>query len=157
MRKRKRYGRVAASIVHSDSPQDSVDLPLQSPFDFNCMDFVCSCKGIVCVRDVKSDAIYLFNPLTRMSKRLPLFDLPLPPPQYTLQRRKVNLAFGFDCFSHDFKVLRITYEDVFSNEMNLLAVHLYSSNANLWRKIESNLTLTKFKWSSCRWSAVFER
>lgn len=141
--------RNAATIVNSNSPKDSVDVPLPSSFD--CMEFVSSCNGIVCVHDANKDDIYLLNPLTSMYKRLPILYMPEQPLflyNFNPLRHKVHVAFGFDCVSNDFKVLKITYlvEGV-SNYMNLIGVYMYTLNANSWREIELNFTtLPKIGW-----------
>ncbi|KAK1392208.1 hypothetical protein POM88_011264 [Heracleum sosnowskyi] len=145
----------AASLVYGSSGKGFVDLHLPSPFDG--MEFVSSSNGIVCLYESNiGDDIYLLNPLTRMSKRLPIIFIrhAQPPynPYYNSVQRKVYVAFGFDCVSHDFKVLKITYLlERDSRYMNLLSVYLYTLNANSWREIEiDSTTLPKIGWfSSC--------
>ncbi|KAL6549242.1 hypothetical protein OROHE_009087 [Orobanche hederae] len=89
----------AATIIYPNS--NSVNLPLLSPFDH--MDFVASCNGIVCVSSGGADYIYLLNPLTSMSKKLP----PVPQRKYYPSFTAIDVVFGFDSVSLDYKVLRI--------------------------------------------------
>ncbi|KAK1392210.1 hypothetical protein POM88_011266 [Heracleum sosnowskyi] len=136
--------RDATTIFNSNSPEENcLDLHLPSPFDG--MELVNSCNGIVCVREAIIDDLYLLNPLTRMSRRLPVIYMPEQPLYRYFQ---VYVAFGFDCVSRDFKVLKVKYYgERNSNYMNLRAVYLYTSKANSWRKIEINCTtLPKIGW-----------
>lgn len=136
------YGRRAATIVSPQQDSDSLNLPLLSPFDGN-VEFVSSCNGIVCVCvcDLNGIAdIYLYNPLTRrIFKKLP------PPIHYSGRYPFcVDVVFGFDCLSHDFKVVKIDYDSNDTNNYKLVdvvAVHLYSSNAGSWRVVEVNIQL----------------
>lgn len=125
---------LAATIFYSDDLR--VSLPL--PCVFDKMKFVSSCNGIVCVCDISGDTIYLFNPLTRMSKEL-------PPVVNNQKPFKFDVVFGFDCVSHDFKVLRIKYQkDDNSQLVSVFLVELYTSNADSWREIGVSLTLPSF-------------
>ncbi|KAL6568130.1 hypothetical protein OROHE_003814 [Orobanche hederae] len=145
------YGRRAATIVYSNS--DSFSFPLMPPFDGN-VEFISSCNGIVCVcaRDcISLRDVYLFNPLTRRSKSM---FKKLPPPPFfrvsNLTRRRCStneVVFGFDCLSHDFKVLKIDYAttDINNNDsykfVNVVAAHLYSLNDDSWRVIQVGIEL----------------
>ncbi|KAL6551381.1 hypothetical protein OROMI_021869 [Orobanche minor] len=135
------YGRRSAVIVNPDlHEQDSLNLSLMPPFDGH-VEFVSSCNGIVCVRDLNNKQdIYLFNPLTRRIFKK------LPPPiceswQFPLC---FDVVFGFDCLSNDFKILKIGYEAITIPDykhMDVHAVHLYSYNADSWRVIEVDIEL----------------
>ncbi|KAK1392518.1 hypothetical protein POM88_011574 [Heracleum sosnowskyi] len=120
----------AATIIYSDS--SSVNLPLLSPFHH--MDIVASCNGIVCVSNGDAYDISLLNPLTIMSKQLPHLDPPDDVPT------AIDVVFGFDSASLDYKVLRIVYqreEDINNYKfVGVIALHLYSLNQDSWREIQ---------------------
>ncbi|KAK1358237.1 hypothetical protein POM88_051493 [Heracleum sosnowskyi] len=134
-------GCCGATIVYPNSPeQHSVNVPLMPPFDD--LEFIRSCNGVVCVFNYLHGDIYLLNPLTKMSKKL------LVPPDAPLNRwkrpcltKKVDVAFGFDCVSHDFKVLWIQYQATPTHNMDVAAVKLYSTNSDSWSKIEVGIQL----------------
>lgn len=128
----------AATIVYSNSPEDSVSIPLMAPFDL--MDFVGSCNGILCVSNIDASDICLLNPLTRMSKKLPRH---VTIDSYAHGERpcKYDVVFGFDCISHDFKVLRFAYRRDNYQLVSVLEAYLYSSNADSWREVELGIAL----------------
>lgn len=124
----------AATIIYSNS--FSVNLPLLSPFHH--MDFVASCNGIVCVSSGDAKDIYFLNPLTFMSKKLPCL---VPANHYG---PAVDVVFGFDPASLDYKVLRIVYSN--DNHYKLVYVsqlHLYSLNEDSWTEIQVPSVLPK--------------
>ncbi|XP_017221701.1 uncharacterized protein LOC108198456 [Daucus carota subsp. sativus] len=91
--------------------------------------------GIVCVRFIvfESNAyrtdIYLWNPATRHSKRLPLPNMIND--DYT---KTVSLGFGFDHIDLDFKVVRVV------SGSRSRSVEVYSSSKNNWREIHLKST-----------------
>lgn len=113
------------------------------PSIFDTMKFVSSCNGIVCVCDIVAENIFLFNPLLNMSKKLP----PVVSVNDVLQDKayKVDVVFGFDCVSDDFKVVKIQYrKEGDSGDVSVSIVEVYSVNADLWREIEVDVTLLSF-------------
>lgn len=134
----------AATIIYSGS--SSVNLPLLSPFDH--MDIVGSCNGIVCVSSGNAMHIYLLNPLTNMSKKLPL----VPHVHYYPRPIAHDVVFGFDRASLDYKVLRIVCQRQCHTDykhVTVLAVHLYSLNEDSWREIEVHDVLPKLVYYPC--------
>ncbi|KAL8156137.1 hypothetical protein AgCh_001293 [Apium graveolens] len=135
----KSYGRRAANIFYSESLEDSVILPLVPPFDY--VDFVGSCNGIVCVSNAKGTDIFLFNPLTRLSRRLPPHVVPIGSGHHSERPCKCYIGYGFDAVSDEFEVLKIVYRRDNHRLVRLVTVYLYSSNADLWREIELGVEL----------------
>ncbi|KAI3910092.1 hypothetical protein MKW92_024761 [Papaver armeniacum] len=89
-----------------------------------------SCHGIICIHDPHVKDIILWNPATKKFRCLPK-SLPL------LEKFDVFLVefvlFGFDCQTHDYKVLKITY---FQNEVDIASknkVQIYSLRSDSWR------------------------
>lgn len=116
------------------------------PSIFDTMKFVGSCNGIVCVCDNAAENIYLFNPLTRMSKKLPPVAIVDKDVQRLRQESfRVDVVFGFDCVSDDFKVLRIQYRrNGITQLVSVSIVEVYSANSDSWREIEVNVALPSF-------------
>lgn len=112
-------------------------IPLIPPFD-NLI-FVASFNGIACVCNALFYTdIYLFNPLTRMSRKLPTNFHPKAAVRF-------DVVFGFDCVSNDYKVLKIAYKRPANNNINkavdVLSVYMYSSNSDSWREIQVGIAL----------------
>ncbi|RZC84908.1 hypothetical protein C5167_047693 [Papaver somniferum] len=89
-----------------------------------------SCRGIICIHDPHVKDIILWNPATKKFRCLPK-SLPL------LDKFDVFLVefvlFGFDCETHDYKVLQISY---FKNEVDIASknkVQIYSLRSDSWR------------------------
>lgn len=147
--KETKYGRCsllsrqAAAVVYSDSTL--VNLKLVSPF--NKMEFVSSCNGIICVSDARGNEVYLFNPLTRMCKKLALFnDQPPSVHDFDVEPFRVDVVFGFDCFSNEFKVLRIEYDSVGNmvQPVTVRGVYLYCFMSDSWKEVAVCITLPSF-------------
>ncbi|KAK1391881.1 hypothetical protein POM88_010937 [Heracleum sosnowskyi] len=133
---------LGATLVYFDASRVSPPLPSI----FGTMKFVSSCNGIVCVCDNAGANIYLFNPLTSMSKKVP----PVVVVNRHVERLqekavKVDVVFGFDCVLNDFKVLRIQYRKHGGTQLvSVEVVEVYSSNADSWREIEVDVALPSF-------------
>ncbi|KAK1354214.1 hypothetical protein POM88_047470 [Heracleum sosnowskyi] len=65
----KSHGLCDATIVYPLEDEKQVLVPLITPFD--SLKFISSFNGIACVCKAIYSDIYLFNPLTRMSRKLP--------------------------------------------------------------------------------------
>lgn len=111
---------------------------------FRNLEFVSSCNGIICVCDARGNDIYLFNPFTRMYKKLPLFnDQPPADDEFEVEPFRVDVEFGFDCVSHDFKVLRIEYDTIgdMVQPLTVRGVNLYSLKSDSWKEVAVRITL----------------
>ncbi|XP_074375714.1 putative F-box protein At4g09190 isoform X2 [Apium graveolens] len=158
-----------ATVCYPDSlEKHSVNIPLNPPFDH--LEFVSSFNGVVCVFNKFFGDIYLLNPLTKNFKKLslppavatvsrrPIVIYPAPPRPYSasmdcsptivfdnrpplLKAWKVDVGFGFDCVSCDFKVLLIEYRNANNTHVDLAAVNLYRSSSDSWRSIEVGIDL----------------
>ncbi|KAL1816701.1 hypothetical protein ACET3Z_019275 [Daucus carota] len=93
-----------------------------------------SCNGIICLANLvnHNDLVYLWNPSIRKCRKLP------DPPRRRSFRFKIG--FGYDSISADYKVVRCDYDydDLRYFEAK---VHVYSTNADCWRKIRPNIPL----------------
>ncbi|KAL8127836.1 hypothetical protein AgCh_014976 [Apium graveolens] len=81
----------------------------------------------------------------------PVIDKPHTPfiviidnPRPVLKAYKVEVGFGFDCVSCDFKVLFLEYQKIDNKHVGLEAAHLYSSNSDSWRVIKVDTELPSF-------------
>lgn len=111
--------------------QDVYPFVKEFPFEPPC-DLVGSECGIVCVSvdltkwpaaENKTD-IYLWNPATKQSQRI-------PPPTIQDYKKKTALGFCFDHINVDFKVVRVV-----TGQHQSSSAEVYSSNKNIWQKIE---------------------
>ncbi|MCL7046102.1 hypothetical protein MKW94_001450 [Papaver nudicaule] len=91
-----------------------------------------SCHGIVCIHDPEPRDIILWNPATKkfrcLPKSLPLLD------EFGVILTEFVL-FGFDCETHDYKVLQITFFD-FDRELGITPpkrIQIYSLRSDSWK------------------------
>ncbi|KAL4271403.1 hypothetical protein GQ457_13G015140 [Hibiscus cannabinus] len=82
----------------------------------NWVDILGSCNGLVCISP-DEDTLYLFNPSTRESKRIPD-----PPSSFAPDGLSVN-GFGYDFVNDDYKVVKVGCGNVF----------VYSLRRDSWR------------------------
>ncbi|GFQ01644.1 F-box/kelch-repeat protein at3g06240 [Phtheirospermum japonicum] len=103
----------------------NIDYPKKNP---HCTVWIAgSCNGLICVAIDESD-MFLWNPTTRTSKKLPLFAVTLRQGFYYIWR------FGYDESSDDYKVVSIFC--VFGNEgLYESVVKIYSLRADSWKSI----------------------
>lgn len=108
-------------VAHLDPPFSPDEFPYLSFYEL-----VGSACGIVCVSCTIDNLsyIYLWNPATKLSKRIPLHNI--------RDHGEVVLGFGFDRIGNDFKVVRVV-SPTFSAEV-------YSASRNAWRNVEPNPT-----------------
>ncbi|MCL7044441.1 hypothetical protein MKW94_004867 [Papaver nudicaule] len=91
-----------------------------------------SCHGIICVHDPEPRDIILWNPATKKFRCIPK-SLPLLDEFGELQTEFV--FFGFDCQTHDYKVVQITFFKI-DNEVDITPrnrVQIYSLRSDSWR------------------------
>ncbi|KAK1354217.1 hypothetical protein POM88_047473 [Heracleum sosnowskyi] len=130
-----------ATIVYPLEDEKQVSVPLITPFD--SLRFISSFNGIVCVCNAIYSDIYLFNPLTRMSRKLPL--------KHSRDPHRYDVVFGFDSVSNDCKVLKIAYKmpaRYCTDALDVLSVDLYSSISDSWREIQVGIALPSLAYCS---------
>ncbi|KAK1398872.1 hypothetical protein POM88_008735 [Heracleum sosnowskyi] len=84
-----------------------------------------SCNGVICLSGMGARVIYLWNPSIRQCKKLDT-----APTRQTSSA--VDIGFGYDSVSKDYKVLTVVYEQNADNYVPV--VQVYSTNANCWRE-----------------------
>ncbi|KAE8733603.1 Uridine 5'-monophosphate synthase / UMP synthase (PYRE-F) (UMPS) isoform 1 [Hibiscus syriacus] len=97
------------------------------PFD-NHHFVVGSCNGLLCLIDFQFgfDIVFtLCNPIIKKS-------ITLPKPCLRHLPYKISVGFGFDSVKNDYKLLKITKENVLDK---FVEVELYSFNRNSWRTL----------------------
>ncbi|KAK1392728.1 hypothetical protein POM88_011784 [Heracleum sosnowskyi] len=92
--------------------------------------FMRSCNGLVCLANAYGNLIQLWNPTTRQSKQI------LAPEKHS-RYHELNLGFGFDSISNDYKILMIVRSKLSTDGhfTSVLEGKLYSSNADSWKEI----------------------
>ncbi|KAK1371042.1 hypothetical protein POM88_037134 [Heracleum sosnowskyi] len=80
-------------------------------------------NGIVCATNLGDKSIFLWNPATLKSKKL-------PPPIIDLSNCLLSLGFGFDS-EDDYKVVRLVMYKKFA----FVKAEVYSANKNCWKEI----------------------
>ncbi|KAK1385700.1 hypothetical protein POM88_023435 [Heracleum sosnowskyi] len=123
--------------VHDTHHHDFVKLYLPSQFSDRA--FINACDGLVCLSNLESSIIHIWNPST---KRLKL----LPPPKKQLSRWYVPIGLGFDHISNDYKLLRISYK-VQQDYTYAVEPELYSANSDSWKDIQIPKQLQQPSWS----------
>lgn len=93
-----------------------------------------SCNGLVCL--VAMDDIYLWNPSTRESKRLPRFKLSDSNSRYNnnVFANWGVFGFGYDDSKNDYKV--VFHFNGFQGSERRTEAHIYSLRTNSWRRID---------------------
>ncbi|KAL2939291.1 F-box protein CPR1 [Bienertia sinuspersici] len=87
-----------------------------------------SCKGVICISDASKTDIFLFNPLTQSSFKLPLNQIP------SLNPCIMSFGFGCDSKSDDYKVLWMIQG--FKAGKVYEEVKLFRYNNNSWKSVE---------------------
>ncbi|XP_058182198.1 F-box/kelch-repeat protein At3g23880-like [Rhododendron vialii] len=110
------------SVLESQQWESAVDLD----YPFNDLDqyvvVVGSCNGLMCVAATRTGTIYLLNPSTRKSKRLPDW-----------RGSRDLYGFGFDESNDDYKVVLISYRGGgVSAKSNVM---VYTLRTDSWRQI----------------------
>ncbi|PON58296.1 F-box domain containing protein [Trema orientale] len=88
-------------------------------------------NGVLCVRALPHNTVYLWNPATNEVKKLP----PSPASDQWLHP-SIRVGFGYDTLTNDFKVVRVCaqVDTCFFGRYSNVAV--YSLRTNSWKKIE---------------------
>lgn len=122
--------------VKVDSACDFTALKLDNPV-FSGTRYVNVCKGLVCLwkpDDEGEDDIFLWNPTTRETKKLPRTDNMLIPCR--LFGSSV-IGFGYDHVSDDYKVMRTS-----DSQLAGIMVSVYNLKNNLWTRADTIPTST---------------
>lgn len=114
--------------ILDDQSDEAVDLdyPLKSPH--NSVWIVGSCNGLVCIA-VEEDAVFLWNPTTRKSNRLPDSGVRM------CSGYLIIYGFGYDESNGDYKVV-VIFCFVGSGGSYETDVKFYSLRTNTWTRIE---------------------
>ncbi|KAL2494533.1 putative F-box protein [Forsythia ovata] len=99
--------------------------------------YVGSINGLLCIRGDSPDCISIWNPSTRLFKKLPLGRHYSP----------INISFGFgwDPIANDYKVIKIGYQSNLENGQIKTWAEVWSANSDSWReiKVERNFFLCR--------------
>ncbi|XP_021753393.1 F-box protein CPR30-like [Chenopodium quinoa] len=102
---------------------------LDHPLEYEEVELFGSCNGVICISDYAIIDVFLFNPLTKSYRKLPVKRIPNP------ERDFVLFGFGYDSKNDDYKVLRIlqgySYRKCCYDE-----VQLYSLNNKSWKSVQ---------------------
>ncbi|KAG8366518.1 hypothetical protein BUALT_Bualt17G0088500 [Buddleja alternifolia] len=102
-----------------------VNYPKESPH--RAVWVVGSCNGLICIA-INEKQLFLWNPATRVSTKLPTVNVKLNPGFYNLY------GFGYDECADDYKVLGIFVEYGIGREFKSI-VKMYSLKSNSWKRI----------------------
>lgn len=117
--------------VKVDSACDFTAVKLDNPV-LSRTRYVNVCKGLVCLwkpDDEGEDDLFLWNPTTRETKKLPRTDNMLVPCR--LFGSSV-IGFGYDNFSNDYKVMRTS-----DSQLAGIMVSVYNLKNNLWTRADT--------------------
>uniref|UniRef100_A0A7C9ANW9 F-box domain-containing protein n=1 Tax=Opuntia streptacantha TaxID=393608 RepID=A0A7C9ANW9_OPUST len=113
-----------------DNPVE-LDYPFKHP-DHGGAHVVGSCRGLLCLWNFEHHlSVFLYNPTTRTHRILPSLALPFPYP-----KGHYKFGFGYDCFSEDYKCVRIyqaLHEETGSFESQVM---VYSLKTDSWRRAQ---------------------
>ncbi|KNA08030.1 hypothetical protein SOVF_166390 [Spinacia oleracea] len=87
-----------------------------------------SCNGVVCISDESKNDVFLYNPLTKSRRKLPVNRIPNPNINFAL------LGFGYDNKNNDYKVLKLVQGLVYTESFYTEA-KVYSLNTNSWKSV----------------------
>ncbi|XP_047339491.1 F-box protein CPR1-like [Impatiens glandulifera] len=95
-----------------------------------------SCDGLLCMSDANSiDDIFICNPSTRKSRKLPYASVDLPD-IYNIFYDCIY-HFGYDNTNDDYKVVRLALrKKTFKGDIEEYEVKVYSLKTNLWHRSE---------------------
>ncbi|CAI9104309.1 OLC1v1002952C1 [Oldenlandia corymbosa var. corymbosa] len=115
------------------------------PLEFRSgeLKIVGSSNGIICLWNIWTDELALWNPWIQH-----YYSLPAPPYEFTKKSRiPRNVAFGYDHVNDDFKVVkwhlssvRISFSSNVLPKSRLYGICVYSLKLNSWRRIQSSLS-----------------
>ncbi|XP_047319902.1 F-box/kelch-repeat protein At3g23880-like [Impatiens glandulifera] len=121
-----------SSVLHERSPvTHTLDCPLLKDLNRSCsVSIVGSVNGLICIA-VNDINLFIWNPATRKSKRLPHCGVRKHPGRY-------SYGFGYDEASSDYKVVVIysfiSYQGSFVAEEKIYGLKS-DKNCKFWRKI----------------------
>ncbi|XP_021750762.1 F-box protein CPR30-like isoform X3 [Chenopodium quinoa] len=110
-------------LHHNHFSFSELDLPLE----YEDVEFFNSCNGVICISDYHKIDVFLFNPLTKSYRKLPVKRNP--------KHDFVLFGFGYDSNNDDYKVLRILQRHNCGKSSHD-EVQLYSLNNNSWKSVQ---------------------
>ncbi|XP_038705901.1 F-box protein At1g11270-like [Tripterygium wilfordii] len=114
--------------------KETINIPVVLPSLFPVMDMVGECEGLILLCSFEnSDPIMILNPATQELKTLPKSSVERP--NYTDYVFFSALAFGYDCSTGDYKVVRFVITDGPFGFSYSEQVELYRLSCNSWRLI----------------------
>ncbi|TKY72232.1 F-box protein CPR30 [Spatholobus suberectus] len=130
--------RLDSDLYETNFPALDPPVPLNHPLMCysNKITLLGSVNGLLCISNVADD-IAFWNPSLRKHRILPY--LPVPrraDPDTTLFAARVH-GFGFDTFTGDYKLVRISYFVDLHDRSFDSQVKLYTLRANAWRTLPS--------------------
>ncbi|KAK1369004.1 F-box domain-containing protein [Heracleum sosnowskyi] len=119
-------------LADFDSLDDDSASVVQLDDSFNTLIYgayiVGSANGLVCVVNTLRTELFLFNPSTRKSRKIPS-----APSEFPKRFRRFDCGFGYDHVNDDYKVLKINNDDLYGK----IIMVLYSLKTNEWTWIQN--------------------
>ncbi|XP_074327557.1 F-box/kelch-repeat protein At3g06240-like [Apium graveolens] len=132
---------VSCYLADDDSVCELVSVDMNKIFEFGLSEpqLVGSCNGLVCVWNQHhkyGSSIYIWNPATRKSRRLPKHvncrHVPFP---HLLLGSSI-VGFGYDSLHHDYKVVTSIDSNYFGRNFGVLLMSVFSLSGSSWRRIQ---------------------
>ncbi|KAK6160219.1 hypothetical protein DH2020_003600 [Rehmannia glutinosa] len=124
------YFQCTLAYAPPDGTSETNNKPINTNESNGCVDFLASCNGLFCVGNAK-DEIFLWNPSTRESKKIPGSKIEFP--RFSnCTWASVFFGLGYDSTSDDYKLVRVS---MFDTEKFQTEVKIYSRNNNTWKRI----------------------
>ncbi|KAH6808613.1 hypothetical protein C2S51_026396 [Perilla frutescens var. frutescens] len=114
------------SILHEPF-SEAFDLSYSAQSEINSVRVVGSCDGLICLFTDRKDLV-LWNPTTRICKKLPNFDVKINVRGY------FSYGLGYDRSSDDYRVVACFNSKRYLSEV---IVQVYSLRSDQWRRIEN--------------------
>lgn len=122
-------------LVDFDAPDKALELNHPLMCYGNRLKVLGSCNGLLCICNVAED-IAFWNPSIKKYRILPLLPVERRPQSDTSLFAARVYGFGYDSFSDDYKLLRISYFIDLHNRTFDSKVKLFSLRSNGWKSFE---------------------
>lgn len=114
-------------MLYEPAASEAFDVSCSAQFESNSVWVAGSCNGLICLSLLDRKELILWNPSTRICKKLADFSVKINGDSYFVY------GFGFDRSSDDYKVVVI-----FNNrDLSGVVVQVYSLNNDEWKSIKS--------------------